>query len=162
MASLGSSAFIRLHPTRIKLTVHDIPNHRDQPATPPSILLDCSRLSRIPILYHILNEQTLQRQPIGFSVLNTTSETKAAWHRLVTDRRMAGRDNMVLAVRFAFALKKNGFPVRVRIPGKDIVHVDQLQVQMMEKHQMLDESWAGEGVVPGPFAILPDAMELDI
>lgn len=48
------------------------------------------------------------------------------------------------------------------MPGKDIVQVDQLQVKMMEDHQMLDETWAGEGVVPGPVDMLPDAMELDI
>jgi hypothetical protein len=92
MSSTGSPAFPRLHPTRIKLTVHDIPNHRAQPATPQSILLDFSGLPRIPVIYQILNEQTLHRQPIGFSVLNTTSETKAAWNRLVTDRRVVGRD----------------------------------------------------------------------
>lgn len=48
------------------------------------------------------------------------------------------------------------------MPGKDIVQVNQLQVLMMEDSQILDETWAGEGVVPGPTDMLADAMELDI
>ncbi|CCX32245.1 Protein of unknown function [Pyronema omphalodes CBS 100304] len=162
MSSASSSAFPRLPCTRMELTVHDMPNHRSQPISPQSILLDFSRLPKIAIIYQILNENTLQRQPIGFGVLNTTLETKPAWNRLIGGRRIAGRANVVFAARLAFALKKDGFPVRVKMPGKDIVQVNQLQVLMMEDSQILDETWAGEGVVPGPTDMLADAMELDI
>lgn len=91
MSSASSSAFPRLPCTRMELTVHDMPNHRSQPISPQSILLDFSRLPKIAIIYQILNENTLQRQPIGFGVLNTTLETKPAWNRLIGGRRIAGR-----------------------------------------------------------------------